>query len=1258
MKNKSLPGYFQSFGMLVILLGILMLAIPVTSSADIFEPEGLNMPGGWNGWGNPPSNLAIASYTQVAGGRVTKITNGITRWQTIFSVDATGADLIGGTYNWLFTSGSTGNPWGNKWAGVNVNMNTLQSYTFNSGADNSITITNGKWYTMNWKDNGYAGTQAIFMETSALPVNILSVNVPALAGAGLPVNVTIQVSGVLSAEEILYVRYSTDNWATSNLVAATMDGTTGTAVIPAQTDGVTVKCYAFTSTVGTITTDFDLYSIKVNNNSGANYSYPVGAPPISWANIQTPGTASINPGETVDVYAQVYIAATTGQATAAPGVQGWIGYSTSNTNPDTWVDWVPATFVGPSVLNDEYKAAIGTGLTPGTYYYASRFQLNSGAYVYGGYSAGIWNGTTNISGVLTVNGAAPAVTTGTVSNVAASTAQVSGTVVSDGGAPVTARGICWSTSPSPTIADFYTTEGTGVGSFTSTLASLDAGTLYYARAYATNANGTNYGDEVQFTTLYNVYLNVDMSTAAGFVPGVDVVYVAGSFPGAFWNTPGSNPNLQLNQVGTSLIYSLTLSLPAGSYSYKYFRNAGWSGGEWGGGPDRSVSFTGNTTFNDTWGGAINWANLQSPATGVILPSTSFEVNALAFIQNGITGVTGGAYGLQCWIGYSSSNTDPSTWTDWVPATYLGNVGSNDEFKAEIGTSIATTGTYYYASRFRFGQGNYVYGGYNAGYWDGTTNISGVLSVVNGFNLAVTTGAISNVTGTSASVAGNVIADGGNAVTSRGICWSTSIANPAFEGSFTSDGTGLGSFTGVLSPLTPGETYFARAYAINGTDTAYGETVSFTAYYSVIFNVDMNTAEGFIPGTDVVYIAGGFPGAVWNEPGTNPSLTLTPTPGDGMIYTIELFLPAGNYAYKYFLNASWAGGEWTAGGNRSYTVSANSIISNTWGGELAWVNLQWPDAGTIESGTAYMVYAKAYIPNGRTGGTSQAYGLQAWIGYSTSNTDPSTWTNWVPATYNGPADGNDEFKADLGAVITAPGVYYYASRFLLGSGSDTYGGYSATNGGFWDGTSNVSGVLTINPAATKTLNVKLYLEGLYNSGLGIMNQAIDVPPTPKFGAGVADLVTVELHDAVTYATAYTYTDIELLTDGTLSIGTIPGSLTDSYFIVVKHRNSLETWSAAAMSFSGSGPLVYDFTTDASFAYGNNMKQVGSSWVIYGGDVSQDGIVDGTDMALIDNASTAVLQGYFVEDANGDGVVDGSDMAMIDNNSTAIVQLLRP
>lgn len=131
-----------------------------------------------------------------------------------------------------------------------------------------------------------------------------------------------------------------------------------------------------------------------------------------YVNLQFPGTATITQNSTVTVYAQIYEGGLTdvepnivGQA---PGITAWIGVSPEgeNTNPDTWTNWIPATWNAGSVgNNDEYQADLGTGLTPGTYYYASRFRLNNGPFVYGGYSAGggnFWDGTSHLSGVLTV----------------------------------------------------------------------------------------------------------------------------------------------------------------------------------------------------------------------------------------------------------------------------------------------------------------------------------------------------------------------------------------------------------------------------------------------------------------------------------------------------------------------------------------------------------------------------------------------------------------------------------------------------------------------------------------------------------------------------------------------------------------------------------------------------------------------------------------------------------------------------------------
>lgn len=94
----------------------------------------------------------------------------------------------------------------------------------------------------------------------------------------------------------------------------------------------------------------------------------------------------------------------------------------------------------------------------------------------------------------------PTVTTDTISNITSTNATGGGNVTFDGNTTVTARGVCWSTSPSPTLSNSYTVDGNGLGAFTSTLVGLIVDTTYYVRAYATNSIGTAYGNEVSFTT--------------------------------------------------------------------------------------------------------------------------------------------------------------------------------------------------------------------------------------------------------------------------------------------------------------------------------------------------------------------------------------------------------------------------------------------------------------------------------------------------------------------------------------------------------------------------------------------------------------------------------------------------------------------------------------------------------------------------------------------------------------------------------------
>ena len=107
----------------------------------------------------------------------------------------------------------------------------------------------------------------------------------------------------------------------------------------------------------------------------------------------------------------------------------------------------------------------------------------------------------NSSGVPTWNGAGFAsLTTTPVTGITATSAVSGGSISSDGGNAVTAYGVCWATTTNPTIANNKTTDGSGVGNFSSSITGLTTGTNYYVRAYATNSAGTSYGNQLSFMT--------------------------------------------------------------------------------------------------------------------------------------------------------------------------------------------------------------------------------------------------------------------------------------------------------------------------------------------------------------------------------------------------------------------------------------------------------------------------------------------------------------------------------------------------------------------------------------------------------------------------------------------------------------------------------------------------------------------------------------------------------------------------------------
>ena len=161
-----------------------------------------------------------------------------------------------------------------------------------------------------------------------------------------------------------------------------------------------------------------------------------------------------------------------------------IVYSTTVTTP-TIVDTKMQTGTGSGVYTTQL-----TGLVAGTTYYARAYATNSAGTSYGT----VMTFTTMTA--LTV----PVLTTTFVSSVLAITANSGGNVTDWGGSTVSSRGICWSTSPSPTILNSITSNGNGIGSFASSFCTLTPSTTYYVRAFATNETGTGYGNELSFTT--------------------------------------------------------------------------------------------------------------------------------------------------------------------------------------------------------------------------------------------------------------------------------------------------------------------------------------------------------------------------------------------------------------------------------------------------------------------------------------------------------------------------------------------------------------------------------------------------------------------------------------------------------------------------------------------------------------------------------------------------------------------------------------
>lgn len=252
------------------------------------------------------------------------------------------------------------------------------------------------------------------------------------------------------------------------------------------------------------------------------------------------------------------------------------------------------TEADPAINDEMIPAGTGAGkfsvtienLQPNTNYHVRAYAENSVGIAYG-----------NDVPFLT-NMAPPAVTTASVSDIAAIMATCGGNITYDGGSPITAKGVCWSTTPEPDISDPHSLDGQGSGIFTSSLTNLTSATLYYVRAYASNADWTVYGEQQTFRTRLadidgNLYNTVLIGTKLWMAENLRTVSL--------------NDNSQIQNITDDAAWVAT-----GSPAYCWYNN--------------------DPSFKPTYGALYNWYTIN---TGKLCPTgwhvpTDAEYNTFEF----------------------------------------------------------------------------------------------------------------------------------------------------------------------------------------------------------------------------------------------------------------------------------------------------------------------------------------------------------------------------------------------------------------------------------------------------------------------------------------------------------------------------------------------------------------------------------------------------------------------------------------------------
>jgi hypothetical protein len=512
------------------------------------------------------------------------------------------------------------------------------------------------------------------------------------------------------------------------------------------------------------------------------------------------------------------------------------------------------------------------------------------------------------SSVTVVATQVPTVTTAAVSTFDGVSATMGGNATADGGTAVTERGVVYSSvDNTPTIGENNVTQNangtTGTGSFSKSINGLTAGTTYYVRAYAINAEGTAYGSMQSFTTLN---LPTITTAAVSTYDGVSA-------------TMGGNVTADGGSSVTErgVVYSSVDNTPTIGETDVTKNISGTTGTE-----TFSKSITGLTrgttyyvrAYATNSEGTV-YGSMQSFTTLNLSTVTTATVSAydgVSATMGGNATADGGTAITERGVVYSSVDNTPTIGEANVTRNISGTTGTGTFSKSVTGL---TRGTTYYVQAYAINAEGTAYGSMQS---FTTLNLP-----------TVSTTAITIFDDVSATFGGNVITDGGTTVTERGVVYSSIDNTPTIgEASVTKNvngTTGTGSFSKTITGLTGNTTYYVRAYAINAEGTSYGSVQTFTTVNVLTLHNNALDFDGNSEYVNVLYkscldVSTGLTIETW----INPVLS-------GMWQEFANLVMKGNYGYGLSL-----------AGNGNSCGGANKLVY--WDQELC--------SGTIRSSLTY------------------------------------------------------------------------------------------------------------------------------------------------------------------------------------------------------------------------------------------------------------------------------------------------------------------